>query len=74
MHSLETRLALALKRIEELEVDRETDNKEIRDLKAWKESCTRWGAWWAGVCACAMTFAALVRTYWDVIISFVQRQ
>lgn len=79
----EVTLALALQRIAELEAKREEDNArheakhlenahEIQKLKGWKETCTRWGAWWAGVCAAVMTLAALLRAYWDEIERFVK--
>lgn len=50
----------------------ESLKKEIEDLKAWKASCTRWAAWWAGVCAAVMTIAAFFQAYWEKIITFIQ--
>lgn len=41
---------------------------EIEELKKWKNSCTKWAAWWAGVCAAVMTIAAILQTYWDRIM------
>lgn len=46
--------------------------KQVKDLLVWKETCTKWAAWWAGVCAAVMTIAALIQTYWDKIITYIQ--
>ncbi len=63
-------LALALQKIEELEKLHEENAQEIRSLKSWKETCSKWAAWWAGVCAAVMALATLVRTYWNEIGSW----
>ena len=67
-------LALALRRIDELESLHEENAKKIEELEGWKNGCTRWAAWWAGVCAAVMTGAALLRTYWDEITRFFKSQ
>lgn len=63
----ETKLALALERIEELEKLHEENAQEIKHLKSWKETCSKWAAWWAGVCAAVMAIATFVRAYWNEI-------
>lgn len=62
-----TALALALREIEELRKLHADNAKEIASLKSWKNSCTIWAAWWAGICAAVMTLATLIRTYWSDI-------
>lgn len=45
--------------------------KQVDDLLAWKENCTKWAAWWAGVCATVMCIATLIQTYWDKLQQFL---
>lgn len=61
------KLALALENIARLEKLHEENSGKIEKLERWKQDCTVWAAWWAGVCACVMAAATLIRTYWDDI-------
>jgi uncharacterized membrane protein len=63
----EITLALALARIEELEKLHEDNAAEIKNLKNWKETCSKWAAWWAGVCAAVMTIATMIKANMETI-------
>lgn len=61
-------LAVALHQIEELKKLHDENVAKIEELEKWKETCTHWAAWWAGVCAAVMTMVTLIRTYWDEFV------
>lgn len=78
---IEITLALALRDIAELKEEMHENNsrhekkhvenaQKIAELEGWKDTCTRWGIWWAGVCAAVMATATFVRTYWSDISKF----